>query len=111
MSENIINFKDWNKIDLRVGQIKNIKEIKGADKLFKLNIDLGKIGEKIICAGIKEYYSKEELINKKIVVMINLASRKMRGIKNQEMLLAASEKEKVILISPEKEISNESKIS
>jgi methionine--tRNA ligase beta chain len=116
MNEGIkqINFSDWEKIDLRVAEIIKIEDISGADKLYKLIVDVGEeIGEKTICAGIKDYYSKEELKNKKIVFLINLTPRKMRGVESQGMLLAASTKnyEKVILISPEKNIENGSKIS
>ena len=63
MTEGIITFEDFVKVDLRVGEIKNVEEIEGADKLWKLNINLGEeIGERIICAGLKPYFSKEELI-------------------------------------------------
>ncbi len=106
--EGIIEFPDWEKIDLRVAQIKNVEEISGADKLFKLTLDVGEIGERTICAGIKEFYKKEELENKKIIYLSNLKPRVLRGIESQGMLLAASTENhsKVVLISPEKEIEN-----
>ncbi len=99
-------FDDWEKLDLRVAQIKNAEDIEGADKLYKLTLDVGELGERIICAGIKEKYSKEDLINKKIVLFANLKPRKMRGIESQGMLLAASSTDhsNVILISPESDI-------
>ncbi len=103
--ENIIQFEDFAKVDLQVGEIKNVEEIAGADKLWKLNVDLGEIGERVICAGIKEYYSKEDLMNKKIIVVVNLAPRKMRGIESQGMLLAASDKFTPPLAYPEKSFS------
>jgi methionine--tRNA ligase beta chain len=108
-----IEFGDWEKLDLRVAQIKEVEDIEGADKLYKLTMDVGEEGEKTICAGIKEHYSKEELQDKKIIMLINLAPRKLRGIESQGMLLATSNKDhsKVILISPEKEIEIGSKIS
>ncbi len=108
-----IEFPDWQKLDLRVAEIKKVEEIKGADKLYKLEIDAGKeIGKRIICAGIKPYYSKEELKGKKIIYFSNLKPRVMKGVESQGMLLAASTEghEKVVLISPEKEIENGSKI-
>ena len=114
MVEGIIEFNEWQKIDLRVAQIKNVEDIPGADKLYKLTIDVGsEIGERIICAGIKEYYSKEELIGKKIVVFVNLKPRLMKGIGSQGMLLAAvsDDHSQVVLISPEKDIENGCKIS
>jgi methionine--tRNA ligase beta chain len=114
MVEGIVEFNEWQKIDLRVAQIKKVEDIEGADKLYKLTLDLGdEIGERIICAGIKEYYSKEELKEKKIVVFVNLKPRLMKGIESQGMLLAAVSEDhsKVVLICPEKDIENGSKIS
>jgi len=107
-----IDFKDWEKIELKVGKILKAEDIEGADKLYKLTIDLGK-EKRTICAGIKEFYKKDELKNKQIVVIANLAPRKMRGIESQGMLLAAvsDDHKKVILISPEKDIKPGSSVS
>ena len=106
--EGVVEFSDWEKMDLRVAQIKKVEEVEGADKLFKLTIDVGEIGQRTICAGIKEFYKKEELENKKIIYFSNLKPRILRGIESQGMLLAASTKDhsKVVLISPEKDIEN-----
>jgi len=113
-----IKFEDWAKIELRVGKITKVEDIKDADKLYKLEIDLGKeVGKRTICAGLKEYYKKDELKNKKIILFTNLTPRKMKGIESQGMLLAAvsnnneGKNEKVVLISPEKDIELGSKIS
>jgi len=113
MKEGIVEFGDWTKLDLRVAQIIGVEDVEGADKLYKLTLDVGKIGEKTVCAGLKEYYSKGELEGKKIILFINLKPRMMRGIESQGMLLAASTEdyEQVVLISPEKEIENGSRIS
>ncbi len=114
MTEGIVNFEDWMKLDLRVGQIEEVEEIEGADKLYKLTVDAGEeIGKRTICAGIKKYYSKEELNGKKIIVFVNLTPRKMRGIESQGMLLAAGEREddKIFLLSVDKDAPNGSKIS
>lgn len=110
--ENIIQFSDFEKVDLRVAQIKEVEEIEGADKLYKLTLDVGEIGERTICAGIKQHYSIEELQNKKIIIVQNLAPRKMRGIESQGMLLAAVSEDhsKVILLTPDKEIENGSRV-
>lgn len=112
--EGIVEFNEWQVIDLRVAQIKKIEDIPGADKLYKLTLDVGEeIGERVICAGIKEYYSKDELIGKKIVVFVNLKPRMMKGIESQGMLLAAvsNDHSEVVLVCPEKEIENGCKIS
>jgi len=113
----MVEFSDWTKIDLRVAEIKEVEDIEGADKLYKITLNVGsEIGERIICSGLKEFYSKEELVGKKIIYFSNLQPRKMRGIESQGMLLAAvtydgdNEKE-VILISPEKDIVLGSRVS
>ena len=105
MTEGIITFGDFEKLDLKVGEIIDVEEIEGADKLYKLNIDIGS-GKRTVCAGIKEFYSQEDLKGKKIILLVNLAPRKLRGIESQGMLLAASNDDhsKVILVSPEKDI-------
>ena len=87
-----IQYEDFEKLDLRVAEIKEVKEIENADKLYKLTISLGD-ETRTICAGIKEHYTKEELKNKKIIIIANLEPRTLRGIKSQGMLLAAGDKE------------------
>ncbi|OYT36020.1 methionine--tRNA ligase subunit beta [Candidatus Pacearchaeota archaeon ex4484_71] len=110
---NIVDFSDWEKLDIRVAQIKSVEDIEGADKLYKLSLDVGDLGERTICAGLKEYYSKDELKDKKIIYFVNLKPRKMRGVESQGMLLAASngDHSKVILLTPESEIENGSRVS
>jgi methionyl-tRNA synthetase len=101
----IINYEDFEKLDLKVAQIKEVEDIEGADKLYKLTIDVGD-ETRTICAGIKEHYSKEELKDKQIIIIANLAPRKLKGIESKGMLLAAvSEDHKsVTLISPDKNV-------
>jgi len=110
--QNIAEFSDWEKIDLRVAQIKEVEEIEGADKLWKLTIDVGELGIRTICAGIKHFYTESELIGKKIIYFSNLKPRKLKGIESQGMLLAASNSEhsEVVLISPEADIENGARI-
>jgi len=109
--EGIIEFKDWEKIDLRVGKVLQVEDIEGADKLYKMTVDIG-FEKRVICAGLKSYYKKEELVNKKIILFVNLAPRKMRGIESQGMLLAAvnSDESKVRLIQPDTEIEVGSRV-
>ena len=102
----MIQFDDFAKVQLKVAQIKNVEEIEGADKLWKLTLDDGTENGRTICAGIKEFYSAEELQDKKIIIVANLAPRKLRGIESEGMLLAASTKDhsKVSLLTPDKDI-------
>jgi len=106
-----ITFDDFLKIDLRVAEIKTCEDIEGADKLYKLTIDMGE--ERLIVAGIKQYYSKEELVGKRIAVVANLEPRKLRGIMSHGMLLAASndDRSSIVLLTLDKTITNGSKIS
>ena len=111
--QGIVDFSDWEKLELRVAEIKNVEEIEGADKLYKITLDVGsEIGERTVCAGIRKYYSKDELIGKKIILFVNLAPRKLRGIESQGMMLAAvnEDESKVVLISPEKDVEVGSRV-
>jgi methionyl-tRNA synthetase len=107
-----ISYDDFAKLDLRVAKILEADDIPGADKLYKLTIDLGELGKRTILAGIKQHYKKEDLIGKEIVVVANLEARKMKNIVSEGMLLAASTKnhEKIILLKPEKAIEPGSKV-
>lgn len=106
-----ITFDDFKKLDLRVAEIKACEDVKGADRLYHLTIDLGE--ERHIVAGIKAHYGKEELIGKKIIIVANLEPRAIRGITSHGMLLAASDSDKssVVLVVVDKDIPNGSSVS
>jgi len=113
MTEGIIEFSEWSKLDLRVAEITKVEEIEGADKLFKLEVDVGKeLGKRTLVAGLKEYYSKNELMNKRCVVFVNLKPREMRGLTSEGMILAAVNEDhsKVKLIEVDGEIEFGSRI-
>lgn len=107
-----IGYSDFEKLDVRVAQIVNVEEIEGADKLFKLTINIGS-EERTICAGIKPYYKLDDLLNKKIIMLANLQPRKLRGIESQGMLLAASSNDKkvVSLLMPDQDMDPGCKVS
>jgi methionyl-tRNA synthetase len=84
-----ISIDDVIKVDLRVAQIVVAERIPKADKLLRLEVDLG-YEKRQILAGIAQYYEPEKLVGRKIVVVVNLAPRKMRGLMSNGMLLAAS---------------------
>jgi methionyl-tRNA synthetase len=86
-----ITIDDFAKIDLRVAQIVLAERIPKADKLLRLEVDLGPLGRRQILSGIAEFYTPEELTGRRIVVITNLAPRKMRGLESHGMLLAASD--------------------
>lgn len=100
-----IVFDDFAKIDLKTGTILSAEKIDKADKLLKLEIDLG-FEKRIIVSGIALHFKPEEVINKQVVVVANLAPRKMRGIESNGMILMAEDEEgKLYFISPEDKIN------
>ena len=88
-----ITIDDFIKVDLRVAQILVAERVPKADKLLRLEVDLG-YEKRQILAGIAQYYEPEKLIGRKIVIVANLAPRKMRGLESNGMLLAASSPER-----------------
>jgi tRNA-binding protein len=106
-----ISIQDFVEIDLQVAEIKAVEGHPNADKLLVLKIDVGIEGkEKQIVAGIKEYYTPEQLIGKKIIVVNNLAPAVIRGIESQGMLLAARNGKHVVLLTTERDIKPGSKV-
>ncbi|MCC6011304.1 MAG: methionine--tRNA ligase subunit beta [Desulfurococcaceae archaeon] len=87
MSE-LIDIEEFKKIDLRVGLVKSAERVKGTEKLIKLIVDLGELGERQIVAGLGKWYTPEYFVGKYIVVVVNLKPKKIMGIESQGMLLA-----------------------
>ncbi len=98
-----IPYSEWEKIELRVGKILSVEDHPNADKLYLVEVDLGKLGKKKLVAGLKKAYTPKQLIGKLCVVFTNLVPAEIRGVKSEGMILAAvDEKEKVVIISPKK---------
>lgn len=85
-----ITIDDFAKVDLRVGQVKSAEPVKGADKLLHLKVDIGEPELRTIVAGIALAYKPEQLVGRKVVIVANLAPRKLRGLTSQGMIVAAS---------------------
>ncbi|MBB6430638.1 methionine--tRNA ligase subunit beta [Algisphaera agarilytica] len=103
-----ITFDDFVKLDLRVATILEAEAHPNADRLLKLQIDLGS-EQRQICAGVKAYYDPAELVGRQIIVVANLAPRKIRGEESNGMLMAASamdgeEVTDVVLLAPGKPV-------
>jgi methionyl-tRNA synthetase len=84
-----ISIDDFAKVELRVGQVKVAEKVKGADKLLRLEVDLGTEVRQVV-AGIAEAYAPETLVGRKVVIVANLAPRKLRGLESNGMIVAAS---------------------
>jgi len=106
-----IQFDDFIKIDLKVGTILMAEKIEKSDKLLKLEVDLG-YEKRTIVSGIALHFDAEDIIGKQVVVVVNLASRKMRGIESQGMILMAEDKVgKLHFVKPDTMIDAGSSVS
>ena len=86
-----LDFETFMEVELRVGKITSVSEHENADKLFVVKIDDGSEDGRTICAGLKEYYSAEEMTGKSVVFVANLKPRKLRGVMSEGMMLAADD--------------------
>ena len=94
------------KVELRVGKIVSVEDHPNADKLYVVTLDDGTEQGRTVCAGIKAYYSVEELVNKSVVFVANLKPRPLRGVVSEGMMLAADDGNDVVkLITIDGDIS------
>lgn len=101
-----IKFEDFSKVDIRIGTVSSAEEIEGSDKLIKMQVDFGDMGTRQILAGIKAWYSPEDLVGRQIPFIINIEPRKMMGFESRGMVLAVDSDEKAVLLLPEESVEN-----
>ena len=94
-----IEFEDFEKCDLRVGKIIDVKPHKNADRLYVLTVDVGG-EERNVVSGIKEHFIPEELLGKEAVFILNIKPVNLRGVKSDGMILAAEKDGKLTLMKP-----------
>ncbi len=105
-----IPFEEFQKLDLRIGKILEASQIPGSRNLIKMIVDFGAEKRQAV-AGLLQYYKPEELVGKKCAFILNLQRRKLMGIESQCMVFAAEDsKGNVVLLQPEKDIVEGSKI-
>ena len=113
-AKSIITFEDFSKLDLRIARIVEVSDHPNADKLIVLKIDLGGEQRQII-AGLKEHCDPQSLAGRNIVVVTNLAPRKMRGLDSNGMLLAATwmdgERQNVTIVTTDGDVPPGSAVS
>ena len=108
--EGLVSFDEFQDMDLRVGEVLKVEDHPNADKLYKVQLDVGD-KELQTCAGLVNHYEKEELEGRQVIVLANLEPTKLRGEKSECMMLAAEdEKENVELLGLEKKMENGSKV-
>lgn len=109
-SKPTIEFDDFMKMDIRTGTIIEAEKVAKTKKLLKLKVDTG-IDERTVVSGIAEYYKPEDIIGKKVSILVNLASRSLRGIESQGMILMAEDNDgKLCFVSPTEDVNNGSEI-
>ena len=108
----MISITDFEKVELRVGRIVSVDDVEGARRpIYRLSIDFGQeLGTRTVAAGIKHIYLKEELLNKRVVCVVNLEPKYVAGIESQGMILAAGEDDHIAIISPEREVAEGSRV-
>ncbi len=105
-----IPFEEFQKLDLRIGKILEANQIPGSRNLIRMIVDFGAEKRQAV-AGLLQYYKPEELVGKKCAFILNLQRRKMMGVESQCMVFAAEDdKGNVVLLQPEKDIAEGSKI-
>lgn len=99
-----VDFEDFTKLDIRVGEIIEAKKVKKTKKLLELTVDTG-LDKRTVVSGIAEYYKPEDVIGQKVSILLNLAPRKIKGIESQGMILMAeNDKGELAFVSPTKEM-------
>jgi len=109
MSEKIVSFEEFSKMDLRIGKITKAELVAGSKNLIKMLIDVGGETRQAV-AGVAQYYTPKDLEGKYIAVIVNLQPRRMFGIDSNVMILAAEDEKTVSILSPDRPVKVGSKI-
>ncbi|MFA5088394.1 MAG: methionine--tRNA ligase subunit beta [Candidatus Omnitrophota bacterium] len=99
----MVTIEDFRKLELVIGEIKEVREHPNADRLYVLKVDTGK-GEKQLVAGIRLFYGKEQLIGRRVVVVNNLEPATIRGEVSEGMLLAATDEKGTSVLGADRDV-------
>jgi methionyl-tRNA synthetase len=99
----MVTFEEFKKLELKVGEIKEVNDHPNADRLYIIVVDLGGKTKQIV-AGIRGSYKREDLLGRQVVVVDNLEPAILRGVESQGMLLAASDETGISIITPERKV-------
>ncbi|MEM4934176.1 MAG: methionine--tRNA ligase subunit beta, partial [Desulfurococcaceae archaeon] len=92
-----ISIDEFKKVDLRVGLVKSAERVTGSDRLIRLSVDLGDLGERQVIVGLAKWYPPEHFIGKYVVIVANLKPKRIMGLESQGMLLATDTDPPVII--------------
>ena len=96
--------EEFKKLELKVAEIKEVNDHPNADKLYVISVDLGGRSKQVV-AGIKNFYQKEDLLGKQVVVVDNLEPAILRGVESQGMILAVQDAQGIAIVSPQRKVS------
>lgn len=113
----MITFKEFKKLDIRIGEILSVEKVENSDNLLRLEVDFGEKDPKTnlpagrqVVSGIAKWFRTEELKGKKLPFIVNLEPRKFKGIESQGMLIAVESDEKAVLLEPSGEVRKGDKV-
>ncbi len=104
-SSNVISIDDLAKVEMRLGLVRSAERVPKSDKLLELKVDIGEAEPRTILAGIGKHYAPEDLVGRRLAVVVNLAPRPMMGRTSHGMVLAVSDDAGLSVLSPDKEIT------
>lgn len=105
----MVTINDFKNFEIRIATIKEVEDHPNADKLYVLKVDLGD-NHKQLVAGIKASYTKENLVGKQIAMIDNLETAVIRGVESQGMLLAAQDESGIVILSPQRNTKEGSRV-
>lgn len=105
-NKQIVNYADFQKLDIRIGTIVECEKVEGSEKLLKIILDFGEKTKRQILSGISKWYSPEDLIGKQVPAIINLEPRKLMGLESQGMIIMAdnTDSNDVCLLHPNRTV-------
>jgi len=104
-------YKDFKKLDIRIGTVESCEKVEGSDKLYRLMVDCGEEEHRQILSSLVDWYNAEELVGKVIPVLVNLKPAKIFGQMSYGMLLAAEIGEECVLLTTDRDIENGARIT
>lgn len=102
--------EDFMKIDVRVAKITAVEELPTRKPLYRIDLDLGELGTRHIAAGIKQFYTREQLLGREILVIANLDPKRIGDFTSEGMLLAAEDESGIVLLGLERELKPGSRV-
>lgn len=96
-------YEEFRKIELKIAKIKEVNDHPNADKLYVIMVEVGDKTKQIV-AGIKNFYKKEDLVGREVVLVDNLDPAVIRGVESNGMLLAASDEKGIVIVTPDREV-------